>query len=87
MDATSEDEKPDTGVTTGHGTFVVDTGDVRGHRSVSKQNIFTGKVAEDQLMGRIDTYGLVTPTKTNNAVWCYFRKYDSKKIKENTLEV
>ena len=34
-----EDEIPDVGITTGHGTFVADTGDVRGHRSVAKQNM------------------------------------------------
>ena len=34
-----EDEIPDTGMTAGHGTFVEDTGDVRGHRAVTKQNM------------------------------------------------
>ena len=43
----------------------------------------TGKVTEDQLMRRIDTYGLVSPTKTKNVVWFYIRKYDIQKIKEN----
>ena len=57
----SEDEIPDTGMTAGHGTFVADTGDVRGHRSVAKQ-----KVTEDILMRRIDTYGLVSPTRAKN---------------------
>ena len=42
-EAIHEDEIPDVGITEGHGTFVVDTGDVRGHRSVAKQNMSTGK--------------------------------------------
>ena len=46
-----EDEIPNTGMTTGHGTFVGDTGDVRGHRSVVKQNMSTRKVTEP---GHID---------------------------------
>jgi hypothetical protein len=29
-----EDEIPDVGITSGHGTFVTDTGDVMGHKSV-----------------------------------------------------
>ena len=64
------------------GLFVVHTGDVRGHRSVVKQHTSGGKVTEDTLMRRIDIYGLVSPTKAKNVVWCFFRKYDIKKIKE-----
>ena len=41
-----------------------------------------GKVTEDTLMRRIETDGLVSPTKAKNVVWCCFRKYDIKKIKE-----
>ena len=58
------------------------TGDVRGHRSAVKQHMSEGKVTEDTLMRRIDTYGLVSPTKARKVVWCFFRKYDIKKIKE-----
>ena len=47
-----EDDIPDTSMTTGHGTFVEDTGDVRGHRSVVKQNMSSGKVTEDQFSHR-----------------------------------
>jgi hypothetical protein len=42
----------------------------------------SGKVTEDTLMRRIDTDGIVSRTKAKNVVWCYFRKYDIKKIKE-----
>jgi hypothetical protein len=60
----------------------VHTGDVRGHRSVVQQHMSTGKLTEDTLMRRIDTYGLTSTTKAKIVVWCYFRKYDIKKIKE-----
>ncbi len=46
----------------------------------------TGKMTEDQLMRRIDTYGLVSPSKAKNDVWVYFRKYDTKKIKEKHFD-
>ena len=42
-EAMHEDEIPDVGITAGPGTFVADTGDVRGHRPVAKQNMSTGK--------------------------------------------
>jgi hypothetical protein len=66
-----EEQISDEGITTGHGTFVAHTGDVRGHRSVTKQHMSTGKVTEDTLMSRIDTYDVVSPTKEKNVVWCY----------------
>ena len=46
-----EEEIPDDVITTGHGTFVEDTGDVRGRRSSDKQNMSTGKtvILEHQL--------------------------------------
>jgi hypothetical protein len=78
-----EEQISDVSITTGHGTFVTHTGDVRGHRSAIKQHMSEGKVTEDTLMRRIDTDGLVSPTKARKVVWCFFRKYDIKKIKEN----
>jgi hypothetical protein len=77
-----EEQISDEGITTGHGTFVAHTGDVRGHRSGAKHHMSSGKVTEDTLMRRIDTYGLVSPTKAKNVVRCFFRKYGIKKIKE-----
>jgi hypothetical protein len=81
--AMDEEQISDAGITSGHGTFVAHTGDVRGHRSTFKQHMSSGKMTEDTLMRRIDTYGLVSSTKAkkrNN--WYDIRKYDIKKIKE-----
>jgi hypothetical protein len=68
-EAMDEEQISDEGISSGHGTFVAHTGDVRGHRSVVKQHMSTGKVTEDTLMRRIDTYGLVSPTKAKLFVW------------------
>ena len=81
-EAMDEEQISDAGITSGHGTFVAHTGDVRGHRSTFKQHMSSGKVTEDTLMRRIDTYGLVSSTKAKNVVWYDIRKYDIKKIKE-----
>jgi hypothetical protein len=81
-EAMDEEQISDEGISSGHGTFVAHTGDVRGHGSAAKQHMSAGKVTVDTLMRRIDTYGLVFPTKAKNVVWCLFRKYDFQKIKE-----
>ena len=58
-----EDQISDEGITSGHGNFVTHTRDVRGHRFATKHHTNGGKVTEDTVMRRIDTYGLVSPTK------------------------
>jgi len=55
---------------------------VREVRAASK-HINTVKVKKDLLNRRLSEYGLVTPARAQNAVWFFFKKYGSKKLKDN----
>jgi hypothetical protein len=43
-EAMDEEQISDEGISSGHGTFVAHTGDVRGHGSAAKQHMSAGKV-------------------------------------------
>ena len=47
-----------------------------------KRQRTTVKVSEDVLNRQIQHYGLVSPERVKNVVWCFFKKYGSKKIKD-----
>jgi hypothetical protein len=64
------------------GTFIVVTvhGTVTEPRNSTKRHRPTENVSEDLLNRHIQVYGLVSPERTKNVVWYFFRKYNSKKL-------
>ena len=50
--------------------------------TVSKKNNDV-MVKEDLLIRRVSEYGLVTPARAQNPVWFFFKKYGSKKLKDD----
>jgi hypothetical protein len=73
-DTTGVHQISDEGITTDHGTFVVDTGDVGGHKSSgTKQYMSGGKVTEDTLMRRIEHVGndILKLDKHDLCMFCY----------------
>jgi hypothetical protein len=60
-------------VVTVHGTVTEPRNSTKRHRP-------TENVSEDLLNRHIQVYGLVSPERTKNVVWYFFRKYNSKKL-------
>ena len=73
------------------GTFIADTADgtVTQARDSAKRQRAAVNVSEDLLNRQIQDYGLVSPERAKNAVWCFFKKYGSKKLKgqDDTLKL
>jgi hypothetical protein len=63
----------------GQGTFIAGAGDptVAAVRAASNKTN-TVMVKEDILFQRISEYGLVSPARNQNPVWCFFKKYGCK---------
>ncbi len=76
----------------GQGTFIAGTGDptVAAVRAASKKT-YAVMVKEDMLHKRISEYGLVSPARAQNPVWCFFKKYGCKKrldhLGDDTLQL
>jgi hypothetical protein len=68
----------------GRSTFIVGTADgtVADARHRAKRQRAAVKVSEDVLNRQIQDYGLVSPERATNVVWCFFKKYGSKKLKD-----
>ena len=68
----------------GRGTFIAGTADgtVTDVRHRAKRQRAAVKVSEDVLNRQIQDYGLVSPERAKNVVWCFFKKYGSKKLKD-----
>ena len=66
------------------GTFIAGTADgtVTDARHRAKRQRAAVKVSEDVLNRQIQDYGLVSPERAKNFVWCFFKKYGSKKLKD-----
>ena len=50
-------------------------------RNGAKRQRDVVKVFEDVLNRQIQDYGLVSPERAKNVVWCFFRKFGSKPLK------
>ena len=79
-----EDSISNVRMDTGQGTFIPGTGDptVAAVRAVSKKT-YAVMVKEDMLYKRISEYGLVSPARAQNPVWCFFKKYGYKKNQDH----
>ena len=68
----------------GRGTFIAGTGGatVAAVRVASKKKNAV-MVKEDILYKRISEYGLVSPARSYNPVWCFFKKYGCKKHQDH----
>ena len=66
----------------GRGTFIADTtdGTVTQDRDPVKSQRVVVNMSEDLLNRQIQDYGLVSPERVKNVVWCFFKKYGSKKL-------
>jgi len=64
------------------GTFIAGTADgtVTGARHQAKRQRAAVNVSEDLLNRQIQDYGLVSPERAKNFVWSFFKKYGSKKL-------
>ena len=64
------------------GTFIAGTADgtVTGARHQAKRQRAAVNVSEDLLNRQIQDYGLVSPERAKNVVWCFFKKYGSKNL-------
>ena len=65
------------------GNFIAGTADgtVTQARHCAKRQRAAVNVSADLLNRQIHDYGLVSPERTKNYLWCFFKKYGSKKLK------
>jgi hypothetical protein len=62
------------------GTFIAGTADgtLTEARHCTKRHRAAENLSEDLLNRHIQDYGLVSPERAKNLVWCFFQKYGSK---------
>jgi hypothetical protein len=81
---TEQDSTSHVAMLAGRGTFIAGTADGLGTvtqaRHSAKRHRAAVNVSEDLLNRLIQDYGLVSPERTKNVVWFFFKKFGSKKL-------
>jgi hypothetical protein len=77
-----EDSTSNVSMLAADGAFIAGTADgtVTEARHSSKRHRAAENMSEDLLNRHIQDYGLVSPERTKNLVWYFFKKYGTKKL-------